>query len=117
MVIINLAKFSDARIQDVSTSISINMRIQENLNNLTERYESDDDDESDKHLEARDRRYSCLILMFILYILEFFHRNKMLEHKCNLNKICWRIRTPTVFNLFEVTAVRAVYFSLKKDKN
>ena len=36
------------------------MRIQKNLNDLTERYESDDDDESDKHLEARDRRYSCL---------------------------------------------------------
>ena len=24
----------------------------------------DDDDESDKHLEARDRRYSCLISIF-----------------------------------------------------
>ena len=44
-------KFSDARIQDISTSISINVRIQNNLNDLTERYESDADaDESDKHL-------------------------------------------------------------------
>ena len=33
----------------------------EYVNDLTERYESDDADESDKHLEARDRRYSCLI--------------------------------------------------------
>ena len=52
-------KFSDAEIQDISTSISINMRIQKNLNDLTERCESDD--QSDKHLEARDCRYSCLI--------------------------------------------------------
>ena len=37
----------------------IKERIQQNLNDLTERYE-DDNDESDKHLEARDRRYSCL---------------------------------------------------------
>ena len=36
------------------------MIIQTDLNDLTERYE--DDDESDKHLEARDRRYSCLML-------------------------------------------------------
>ena len=36
------------------------MRIQRNLNDLTERYESDDDDQSDKHLEARDRIYTCL---------------------------------------------------------
>ena len=43
--------------RDISTSISINVRIQKNLNDLTERYKSDDDDddESDKHLEARDR--------------------------------------------------------------
>ena len=53
-------KFSDAGIQDISTSIAINVRIPKNLNDLTERYESDDDDESDKHLEARDHRYSCL---------------------------------------------------------
>ena len=34
------------------------MRIQKNINDLTERYEShdDDDDESDKHLEARDSK-------------------------------------------------------------
>ena len=47
-------KFLDAGIQDVSTSISI-------VHDLIERYPDDDDDESDKHLEARDRRYSCLI--------------------------------------------------------
>ena len=46
-------------------SISINVRIRKNLNDLIERCEShddddDDDDESDKHLEARDRRYSYL---------------------------------------------------------
>ena len=52
-------KFSDAGIQDISMSISINMIIQKNLNDLTERCESDD--QSDKHLEARDRRYSCLM--------------------------------------------------------
>ena len=61
-LVYSLLKFSDAEIQDISTSISINMRIQKNLNDLTERYESDDDDQSDKHLEARDRRYSCLTL-------------------------------------------------------
>ena len=55
------SKFLDARIQDVSTSISIRVRILKNLNDLTERYD-DEDDESDKHLEARDRRYSCLKL-------------------------------------------------------
>ena len=54
-------KFSDAGIQDISTSISIRFK-EEYVNDLTERYESDDADESDKHLEARDRRYSCLIL-------------------------------------------------------
>ena len=41
------------------------MRIQKNLNDLTERYEPDDDDESDKHLEARDRRYSCLTCLSV----------------------------------------------------
>ena len=45
-------KFSDAWIQDISTSISIMVKFEE----MTE----DDDDESDKHLEAQDRRYSCL---------------------------------------------------------
>ena len=59
------------KIQDVSTSISIRVRIQKNLNDLTERYDTDDDDddddESDKHLEARDRRYSCLIKFFAFY--------------------------------------------------
>ena len=50
----HFTKFSDTRIQDESTIISIEMRIQKNRNNLVERY---DGDESDKHLEARDRRY------------------------------------------------------------
>ena len=30
----------------------------------------DDDDESDKHLEARDRRYSCLI--GVMALISFF---------------------------------------------
>ena len=47
-------KFLDAGIQDVSTSISI-------VHDLIERYPDDDDDESDKHIKARDRRYSCVI--------------------------------------------------------
>ena len=52
----------DAGIQDISTSISIEFKVKY-VNDLAERYESDDDDdESDKHLEARDRKYSCLIL-------------------------------------------------------
>ena len=54
-----LLKFSDAGIQDISTSISIKVTV-DYLDDLTERY--NEDDESDKHLEARDRRYSCLIL-------------------------------------------------------
>ena len=49
-------KFSDAGIQDSSTSILITVKFEEMSD------EDDDDDESDKHLEARDRRYSCLIL-------------------------------------------------------
>ena len=48
------AKFSDAGIQDISTSISIMVKFEEMSN-------EDEDDESDKHLEARDRRYSCSI--------------------------------------------------------
>ena len=81
-------KFLDAGIQDISTSISINLMIQMNLNDLTERCE---DDQSDKHLEARDRRYSCLIsnyqkTRFILwqnqnvsFLLKLTH-NANLEH-------------------------------------
>ena len=51
---------------DVYTSfknISIRVRIQKNLDDLTERCDESDnyDNESDKHLEARDPRYSCLI--------------------------------------------------------
>ena len=44
-------KFLDAGIQDVSTSISI-------VHDLIERSpDGDDGDESDKHIEARDRFY------------------------------------------------------------
>ena len=43
----------DPRFQDISTSISIVVKIQKNLNDLTENCE-DDADESDKYLEARD---------------------------------------------------------------
>ena len=50
------AKFSDAGIQDISTSISIMVKFEEMSN-------EDEDDESDKHLEARDRRYSCLMFL------------------------------------------------------
>ena len=46
----------DAGIQDVSTSISIEFKIEY----LDELIEMSVDDESDKHVEARDRRYSCL---------------------------------------------------------
>ena len=49
-----MKKFSDAGIQDISTGISITVLFEE----MTD---EDDDDESDKHLEARDRRYSCLM--------------------------------------------------------
>ena len=51
----------DAGIQDVSTSISIEFKI-EYLNELIE---MSVDDESDTHVEARDRRYSCLILILL----------------------------------------------------
>ena len=54
-------KFSDAGIQDVSTSISITVKFEE----MTD--DDEDDDESDKHLEARDRRYSCLIFRKTTY--------------------------------------------------
>ena len=40
-------------IQDISTSISIVVKFEE--------MSEDDEDESDKHLETRDRGYSCLI--------------------------------------------------------
>ena len=45
------SKFLDAEIQDVSTSISI-VTIEQQWEN--------GGDESDTHVEARDRRYSCL---------------------------------------------------------
>ena len=53
-----MIKFLDAGIQDVSTSISI-------VDDLIERCPGDGD-ESDKHLEARDRRYSCLMFLQII---------------------------------------------------
>ena len=46
-------KIHGCEIQDVSTSISI----------VVKEEMSEDGDESDKHLKARDRRYSCLILV------------------------------------------------------
>ena len=52
-----IQKFLDAGIQDVSTSISIEFKIEY----LDELIEMSVDDESDTHVEARDRRYSCLI--------------------------------------------------------
>ena len=45
-------KIHGCKIQDISTSISILVKLEEM---------AEDGDESDKHLEARDRRYSCLI--------------------------------------------------------
>ena len=39
------------------------MRIQKNIYDLTERYESHDDDESDKHQEARVSTIACLKLI------------------------------------------------------
>ena len=50
-------KFLDAGIQDVSTSISKTV--------IFEEMTGDDEDESGKHLEAQDCRYSCLILVSI----------------------------------------------------
>ena len=57
----HLKKFSDAGIQDVSTSISITVEFEEMTDDDED--DDDDDDESDKHLEARDRRYSCLTIL------------------------------------------------------
>ena len=54
----------DAGIQDVSTSISIEFKI-EYLNELIE---MSVDDESDTHVEARDRRYSCLKIAKYIHI-------------------------------------------------
>ena len=48
------AVLSKNTIQDVSMSISIVVKFEE----MSE--DNDGDDESDKHLEAQDRRYSCL---------------------------------------------------------
>ena len=48
------AKFLDAGIQDVSTSILIEFKIE----HLDELIEMSVDDESDTHVEARYRRYS-----------------------------------------------------------
>ena len=52
----SISKINGCEIQDVSTSISIVVKFEEMS-------EEDDGDESDKHLEARDRRYSCLIFV------------------------------------------------------
>ena len=50
---VNLStKILGCEIQDVSTSISITV--------IFEEMTGDDEDESGKHLEARDCRYSCL---------------------------------------------------------
>ena len=51
-------KILDAGIQDVSTSILIVVKFEERSEN------DDGDDESDKHLEARDRRYWYLKIHF-----------------------------------------------------
>ena len=56
VILILYWKFLDAGIQDVSTSISIEYKIEY----LDELIEMSVDDESDTHVEARDRRYSCL---------------------------------------------------------
>ena len=48
-------KFSDAGIQDISTSISISIKFEEMTDD-----DEDENDESDKHLEARDHEYSCI---------------------------------------------------------
>ena len=53
---ISVNKILECKIHDVSTSISINFQ------------KSPEYDESDKHLEARDRRYSCL--KFVLLCLK-----------------------------------------------
>ena len=52
--VISFDKILGCEFQDISTSISIKVKIEEMSH-------QDEDDESDKHLEARDRRYSCLI--------------------------------------------------------
>ena len=38
------------------------MHIMVEFEEMTDYEYDDEDDESDKHLEARDRRYSCLII-------------------------------------------------------
>ena len=52
----HISKILGCKIQDISTSISIKDKFEE----MTD---DDDEDESDKHLEARDHRYSCLIII------------------------------------------------------
>ena len=56
--ILRVKKFLDAGIQDVSTSISIEFKIE----HLDELIEMSVDDESDTHVEARDLRYLSLII-------------------------------------------------------
>ena len=59
-VVILYTKFLDAGIQDVSMSISI----------VTIEQQLDGGDESDTHVEARDRRYSCLIYLKVQRIMK-----------------------------------------------
>ena len=86
----HIQKFSDK-----SMSISINLRIQKNLYDLTERCEYHDDDESDKHLEARDRRYSCLTFQNRQYqsLLITGH----LMDACNTTLACLACFKPSIF--------------------
>ena len=65
-------KILGCKIQDVSTSILIELQFEE--------MSEDDEDESDKHLEAWDRRYSCLISLF-------FYTYKLLNQKRTLERI------------------------------
>ena len=62
-MMIFIAKFLDTGIQDVSTSISIESKIEY----LDELIEMSVDDESDTHVEARDRRYSSSCLQCRCY--------------------------------------------------
>ena len=101
-------KFSDAGIQDISTSISINVTIQKNLNDLTERCE---DDQSDKHLEARDRRYSCLIsnyqkTRFILWQNQNVSFLLKLTQKCKPVTLCSRWKNKAIRHLELVSSVK-----------
>ena len=78
-------KFLDAGIQDVSTSISIEFKIEY----LDELIEMSVDEESDTHVEARDRRYSCLTYGFRKLVNTF---NQFLPEKLGFlqrNNFCF----------------------------